>query len=667
MILMIPLFFVAWMLVAAMPGLHATAYAEDAESGLTYIGATENVNGVAEAFDPSEGAYGSGIRLQYATDLPYYRVTLQGAGDPVVSSVLQTQNGTIGFAIVDAGGVPIEGKVGVTLEGLRHPDALAVATERITVWQDTVLPPVPYFDSDTFYATHDQPFLLRYRLFADEMSGIDFAESGYRYEDFKGNTVIPYTPFAADYLEHGITIDRNGRLTFTVYDKAGNVGEISVDCTGFDYQVAEVPVITVDPTDGYAQEIRVAMTWGERYDQYEGGYRYYAVVTESGVLQKLPYKGPVTIDIEGRVEVYAYYKKADGSEASVSTVIENRIDKTPPLTTPTTESLEIAIDLTAANPLTFSIVAEDRVSGIATVEKGDGTPLLFDSGRYYGVLDGGDDLREVVLILTDVAGNRTRIALTDFAGIPYATIEKYAGIYRGLTEADYTAAAWTELNKQFRTLSYYLLNPNPSSSEINQMGLAIEEAVRGETVVTNRIETYPEGLSGDFTFDAASDAFGVRKGDKVTLTVNAGSGSAADLTAWKEQGIRQSGFQTARGFVFRIDAKGTEGAASLVRTITVGVGLPEGSVRGRVYAVSDDGTLTELNTYLQKGRLYFVTDTTGNFVYVVDDAGTGKVEGGFMIGGRYYNNVAVGVTAAVIVVVCVGVFFGVYFLLKKRK
>ena len=623
MILMIPLFLVAWMLVAAMPGLHATAYAEDAESGLTYIGATANVNGVAEAFDPSEGAYGSGIRLQYATDLPYYRVTLQGAGDPVVSSVLQTQNGTIGFAIVDAGGVPIEGKVDVTLEGLRHPDALAVATERITVWQDTVLPPVPYFDSDTFYATHDQPFLLRYRLFADEMSGIDFAESGYRYEDFKGNTVIPYTPFAADYLEHGITIDRNGRLTFTVYDKAGNVGEISVDCTGFDYQVAEVPVITVDPTEGYAQEIRVAMTWGERYDQYEGGYRYYAVVTESGVLQKLPYKGPVTIDTEGRVEVYAYYKKADGSEASVSTVIENRIDKTPPLTTPTTESLEIAIDLTAANPLTFSVVAEDRVSGIATVEKGDGTPLLFDSGRYYGVLDGGDDLREVVLILTDVAGNRTRIALTDFAGIPYATIEKYAGIYRGLTEADYTAAAWTELNKQFRTLSYY--------------------------------------------FDAASDAFGVRKGDKVTLTVNAGSGSTTDLTAWKEQGIRQSGFQTARGYVFRIDAKGTEGAAPLVRAITVGVGLPEGSVRGRVYAVSDDGTLTELNTYLQNGRLYFVTDTTGNFVYVVDDAGTGKVEGGFMIGGRYYNNVAVGVTAAVIVVVCVGVFFGVYFLLKKRK
>ena len=76
MILMIPLFVVAWMLVAAMPGLHATAYAEDAESGLTYIGATANVNGVAEAFDPSEGAYGSGIRLQYATDLPYYRVTL---------------------------------------------------------------------------------------------------------------------------------------------------------------------------------------------------------------------------------------------------------------------------------------------------------------------------------------------------------------------------------------------------------------------------------------------------------------------------------------------------------------------------------------------------------------------------------------------------------------
>lgn len=394
------------------------------------------------------------------------------------------------------------------------------------------------------------------------------------------------------------------------------------------------PKITLTPTDesGYASSVEVTIQW-ENTDSY----KFYSVKGRTGIESgEIRYAAPFTITAEGVNEIKAYYFDTEGVKRYVTATVDY-IDSTPPPSSAIAESIRCEIDLTAATPMLLTLRASDALSGVKRV-------YIKNFGREFYLKDGADSLYAVdcaglsgyvYVTVEDNAGNTTDYGY-QLNGYDITTINEYSAKFAALDESVYAREAWDGILEAYKNLSTALGDPATSSSVISSFKRAADEAAdtayRITTVYSASNADVPTGID-------ASAAYGYTDrpaGDALTLT--AGECAAANYEDMKNTASAASGYLTPVTYAFSLALTSDDGAATVYREIEISANMPAGAEVAKVYYCNSEGVLELLSSEIRDGRLYFYTDSFGDF-YLVSDleyANNASEGDGLTIGDKFY-------------------------------
>ncbi|MDD3946830.1 MAG: hypothetical protein PHI19_03220 [Clostridia bacterium] len=601
--------------------------------------------------DIAEETWGRLIKIDYLCNYPYLKFFMTSNTGWSYTSDFITPDGEYCLEIPQEGMITVTARV-YNLHQIEQ-ESMAITS---TVYMDNTTPLQPDIDLTALDTYHIDEFQLRYRIYTDNFSGVNFTDSWLAFmgeeqqdsiEPVSLDSIIP--PARRD-LDNYLTIGGNGVLTFYVVDNAGNGKEYNFTYSKHGVPETGIPVVTLD-TEEYAKSVTLTINWGAGYDDNPFAEKKYAIVTASGSFP-YDYTGPIEITTEGENEILIYYYE-NGEKKYVSRIIDN-VDKTPPNLTIMQDTATISCNVMDENPVVFFIKATDRLSGIQRVFfKTGGDFQQLENGYYSAPIM---DMYNFTVVAEDGAGNRTEYTYHNHY-FDFATLKESNRKFLALVRAEYTLEGWSAVEQACNALSMLLIDDMAQSSEIADKARAIDIAIAGNITVINKIGAIPPGLDGGIAFQLDPSATDALKGESVSVKLDkAESGSLAD-----EAGS-MSGLKKRKVYPFSILLSGASADVHLTGSMTFDMPLPEGAIGGKLYADSE-GTLIELVSEVRDGRIYAATTTVGEMYLVAERSGGD----GIYIGGKLYSWSLLAITASIIVGVCGAGFLVTYLVLKKKR
>lgn len=534
------------------------------------------------------------------------------------------------------------------------------------VKSDVTPPTAPVIDSDGVMDTaHSAPFSVGYIVNGDNLSGIDYSRSCYSYRDEEGLIVIPETPIAEVYSKAMVNgIDRNGTLTFIIYDKAGNFISSSKEYNLHHYVESTPPTITVTPQTGYSQNVMVTLSWPQGVSN-----RYYKLIVNGNEHPRTIYDAPISIVDEGKVEIRAYYYK-DGIETYVSKNITN-VDNTPPVENSILETIRFKVDLTSDTPALLSVKPHDGKSGIKRVYlKGFGTN--FHTGNN-GVGVYSLDVTErigmnVGIVVEDNAGNTTDYNYP-LNGYDKEKIVYYSNEYKKLNSSDFESVAWSELLNSFSRLSNVLSSPTSTGGDISTYAKEVDGVLSGKNEVKVTLIDIIDGLSNDFTASVPVLGTSVKKGGKINLSVNKIGVSEDEFNEKISVGAAIAKFPSYKGYGFNLNLTDRDGQeVTIYNQMSVSLTIPGTNKLANVYQ-EKDGVLVQLSSSIENNVLTFQLESDGNFYLIVETDPPKEQGAGLTIGGKFYSLNLLLITGGIILgaMVLAGIITPLIYKLVKNK
>lgn len=529
---------------------------------------------------------------------------------------------------------------------------------------DVVAPLMPEIDTDgTMDVSHSVAFSVGYIINPDELSGIDFSRSYYRYEDLDGNEIIGKTIIHQGYDKALVSgINQNGKLIFTIYDKAGNFTVAEKSYTLHYYVNSTAPTITVTPSTEYSPNVMVTLSWPMGVT-----YKYYKVIANGYELGRKVYTAPFSITQEGRVEVLAYYYE-NGEETFVSKTITN-VDGTAPEVSSIAESIGVKVDLTSNEPVVLSLKPRDLKSGVKRVYlKNFGTEFNFDGFNVYslGVVERLGTV--VVIVVEDFAGNKTEYNYP-LNGYDKEKILHYNDIYTDLSENDYDARGWDQVIHEYSRLSFLLSSADSSSGDILSYSKVLDSAIEGKYSVKVTIVDIIDGLNNDFTVNVPINATSIKKGGALKLLVNKIDVSEAEFNEKISIGSTIAKFPHYTGFGFNLSLLDNEDKdVTFYNQINVSLTIPGTGKLAKVY-YEKDGILHQLSSSIENNVLTFQAENDGNFYLIVESDFPKEQGKGLNIGGKFYPLNLLLITGGIILgaILLVGILTPILYKVIKNK
>jgi len=642
------------MLIAAVCALTAF-FARDFDRGEAYAASVFSLDKITAVSDGaeeeiSERIWASRIKLYYACDYPYIKIDMS-------SNTGWTNEDTAGYFVPDGAyvaEVPHEGVITVVASVYNNHQIFQNSITSI-VYMDDTAPLEPDLDRVALDTYHISDFSLRYRFYTDNFSGLNYNNSKLAFDGEEEETTIALASLASLIppvqrgLDNYLTIQGNGTLYIYLEDYAGNHAEFTYYYNKHGVPETGVPIVALS-TDDYAKSVTVTVNWGAGYDDNPFAEKKYAVETSQGAIP-YNYTGPIVIDTEGNVVLRIYYYE-DGERRYVSQSIDN-VDKTAPSLLLMQDTAKIECSVMAEDPVIFYIKAYDALSGVQRVYFKMGGDLVKQETGYYSapILD----MHSFTLVAEDFAGNKTEYTYNNNY-FDYETVKAANAVFFSVTRVEYTTAGWAAVEAACDALSSRLLDDMVSSSEIAQLKRAVDTAVAGSVTVANRIVAVPSGLDGGAVYSLDPAATDALKGEKVTIKLD----KAADDSLSKSAGS-ESGYKKKKTYAFSITVSGETAAVNLTGSMTFNMPLPAGALTAKLYVVKD-GALIEITSSVSDGRVYATTSTLGD-MYMVTEL---EKSVGLEIFGNTYTWATLGITAAIIVVVCAIGFFATSMIFKRR-
>lgn len=598
----------------------------------------------------TEETWGAHTKIYYDCNYPYIRF--------IMSDKDSNWELTTDYFVPDGSysiDIPQEGRIVVVAQALNN-HKVVVASDTSTVYVDNTPPAEPDIDLVELDKYHINDFQVRYRIYSDNRSGVNYAASILSFIGEDQDSTIEPTSLAVLIPPQRRGLDNftpwlksNGTLVLHLIDNAGNSAEYSYSYIKHGVPETGAPQISLS-TEEYAKSVTLTILWGAGYDDNPYAQKKYAIVTPSGTFP-YDYKGSIEITTEGEVQILVYYYE-DGAEKSVIQVVDN-VDKTGPNLAVMQDTASIVCNTMAEDPVVFLIKATDRLSGIKRVYfKTGGELAKLDNGYFSAPIM---DMYSFTVVAEDKAGNTAEYIYNNNY-FDYETLKASNLKFLALDRADYTIEGWANVEKACNALSMLLLDELAQSSDIAQKAREIDSAITGTITVTNRIGDIPAGLDGGIVFrldPAATDAL---KGENVTILFSGAHN--ADLSS---KAGTQSGFSKRKVYAFSLALHGESAEVNLNGSMGFDMPLPESATDAKLYA-NVGGELVELVSEIKDGRVFASTSTLGD-MYLVAERGD---EGGFYIGAKFYSWKIIGITAGIIAGVCLAGGAVTYIIMKKR-
>ena len=651
-------------------GVGLTARAENeititSMTAVNYIGETVSYDGTTYARD---------ITLNYAfNDAYYYLVNVYVKEGNSYNLYLSTPQ-----VIVEEG----KGSYLVNTDGDLMIECVAknyaefvIGTLSTYVLSDVTAPATPSIDVDgVMDVAHSTPFSVTYSVNYDNLSGVDFTHSFYRYENEEGEVVIntTYLNESIGYNQASISgIACKGTLIFTIFDKAGNFVEVEKSYTKHLYVESVAPRINVSPETGYSQNVMVTIVWPEGVST-----KYYRVITAQSIGTKKQYTAPFGITsekweggivAEGEVTIRAYYYK-DGKETYVDKTINN-VDTTPPNVSTVKESVKVKVDLKQEDPVTLTLRAFDAKSGIKKVYlKYFGTEFKLQGGVNTYSLNVTNRLDStIVIVMEDNAGNRSEYTYA-LTGFDKDRILSYSQKFKMIDPAEYDAFGYSELLTQYDRLSNLLSSADSQTNDILSYSQALDRAIDGKYDIEFKLLSSIGGFAADFSFDIPKNATSVGLGGRLYF-----EGGKVNLPQNKlDENISVVGtiskYLNYDVYPFNLTVKNDDGTIiNLNKQINVTITIPSNRIAKIYY--NDNGVLTQLSSEINNGKITFTTSGLGDFYLVVDKKVEEDRGPGLMIGDKFFPQNVLLIAGGIILgsLVLVGVLTPIIVKLSKNR
>lgn len=513
----------------------------------------------------------------------------------------------------------------------KDANGFEIANISTYVKSDITAPLTPIVDVDgAMDLSHAGEFSVAYQINYDELSGVDFTRSTYRFEDENGNVIIDETNVYAGYDKALVGgIDRNGTLYLTIYDKAGNfiVGKKSYHAHYYVDSIA--PTISVTPSTGYSKNVMVTLEWPQGVS-----YKYYRLVVNGKEQTKIAYTVPFSVESEGTVIVRAYYYE-NGSENYVTKTIDN-VDKTPPTASSIEESIMVKVDLMSSTPVTLSLKARDARSGIKRVYlKNFGSEFtLVDTNTY--LLDVTNRLgTNVTIVAEDNAGNSTDYNYP-LNGYDKTKIDHYSSIFLGLDKNEYDEEGWESLLHQYNRLSNLISASSMDSGKIQSYSQELDRAIEGKYQVKVTLNNIISGLNNDFKVDIITGETSVKKGGKINVAIDKIDYSDAEINEKITVGATIAKYPNYDGYGFNVRLSNRNGEPiTIYNQFSISLTIPGSNNLAQVY-YEDEGVLTQLSSSIENGVITFNSMGYGNFYFIVEKEVETEQEKGLTIAGKFY-------------------------------
>ncbi|MBQ8178597.1 MAG: hypothetical protein IJ033_05315 [Clostridia bacterium] len=532
------------------------------------------------------------------------------------------------------------------------------------VKSDVSAPTRPTIDPDgVLDAGHSVPFSVGYVVGYDNLSGVDFERSTYRFEDSDGAIVIPETTIHNGYDKALIAgINQNGTIVLTIYDKAGNFVVERKDYTLHYYVNSSAPTITITPENGYSQNVMVSIVWPIGVSYYS-----YRLVVNGTELPRKTYTVPFSIDDEGTVAVQAYYY-ADGVETYVTKSVTN-VDKTAPSETSIAESIRAKVDLTSTAPVVLSLRVLDAKSGIKKVYlKNFGSEFTLSDINTYS-MDVTPRLgTNITVVAEDNAGNKVEYSYP-LNGFDRNKIEYYSETFQTLNSNTYDSYGWSEVLNAYNRLSNLMGSQDTTSGKIAEYAQAVDDAISGNHNVKVTLSEIIDGLSNDFKAEVGIGATSVKKGGKLNLTVKKINYSEAELNEKMTIAATIAKFPAYSGYGFNLKLSAADGSdVTIYNRYNVSLTIPDSNKLAKVYYESD-GILTQLSATIDNGVITFSAEGDGNFYLIVEKTKVEEQGKGLMIGEKFYSMELLLIAGGIILgaIILVGVLTPLIYKLVKDK
>lgn len=630
--------------VSGLPGGEAYADAVFSLEKITAVTANGAETEIAES------VWASSIKLYYSCTYPYIKFDM-------TSNTGWSNEDTSDYIVPDGAyvlEVPHEGAITVVASVYNNHKTFQSSIISV-VYMDNTAPLEPDLDRVALDTYHITDFSLRYRFYTDNFSGLNYDLSMLSFDAEAEENSIPLAPLSTLIppqqrgLDNYLSIKGNGTLYFYLRDNAGNSAEYTY--TYYKHGVPETgePSVVLSTTE-YAKSVTVTVNWGAGYDDNPFAEKKYAIETPAGAIP-YNYTGPIVVDTEGEVVLRIYYYE-DGERRYVTRTVNN-VDKTAPSLLIMQDSAKIECNVMAEDPVIFYIRAYDALSGIKRVYFKTGGDLVKGQTGFYSapILD----MRNFTVVAEDYAGNKTDYTYHNNY-FDFDTVKAANAAFGSAVREEYTTAGWAAIENACDALSSRLLDDMATSSEIANLKRNVDAAVTGAVTIVNRIMAVPAGLDGGAVYQLDPAATDALKGEKITIKLDKASSDSLTKAA-----ANQSGYKKKKVYPFSLTLSGENAAVRLTGAMTFDMPLPPGARNAKIYVVKD-GALQEITASVRDGRVYAATSTLGDMYMVAEQ----EKSVGLEIAGKTYSWATLGITAAIIVVVC-AVGFVVSNMIFKRR
>ncbi len=646
------------MLLASFYVSSVIAYADDeiAVESITKV----NADGDIVVYDET---YSRNITVNYRFNLAsHYVIRVYVKDGSTYQLIRATENQSIvdgkgSYVVIDDGDIRIDCVA-------KSSSSEEIATVSTYVKSDVTAPSRPTIDPDgVLDIGYSVPFSVGYLVGYDNLSGIDFARSTYRFEDTDGEIVIEETPIYNGYDKALIAgINQNGRIVLTIYDKAGNFVVESKDYTLYYYVNSPAPTITITPESGYSQNVMVSIVWPVGVSYYS-----YRLVVNGVELPRKTYTVPFSVEEEGTVVVQAFYYE-DGVETYATKSVTN-VDKTSPNSSSIAESIRVKVDLTSTTPIVLSLRAMDAKSGIKKVYlKNFGSEFTLSDINTYS-MDVTPRLgTNVTVVVEDNAGNKVEYGYP-LNGFDRNKVEYYSETFQSLNPNVYDSYGWSEVLNAYNRLSNLMGSQDTTSGKIAEYAQAVDDAIVGNHNVKVTLNDSIEGLSNDFKAEVAVGVTSVKKGGKLNLAIQKINYSEAELNEKMSIAATIAKFPAYSGYGFNLRLTASDGSdVTIYNKYNVSLTIPDSNKLAKVYYESD-GILTQLSSSIADGVITFSAEGNGNFYLIVEKAQEEDKGAGLMIGDKFYSLELLLIAGGIILgsIILVGVLTPLIYKLVKNK
>lgn len=597
-----------------------TVYTERVKG--TYLVGADGITPTVEEKDYIKGGYASNVTVTFAVSTRFYLLSYTLDGTYFVDRITETpSDGKVTF-VADKTGRYVLTCAAYEEQTAENP--IGSATEEFLNDSDAPLvsPNAVSGNGEWKRTGQDCVFTVDWGAFADERSGLGILLYRFGYDDGTYSSIYEVNLLTAGKTE--LSVNKKCTLFVACSDKAGNRTSAIYPLDCFDDYAPPMPTYEITPALGagkYAQSYEIKVEFLP--DNGGSGLKKEQSYSINGTTYRFEAEPPVPETIildkamDYTIRLYATDNAGNVSQTAEITVPYSAFD----ISLPEVKEVTRQIDLSGENGFCRVIVnANDRnESGIASITSEDGkivfSPVQGTTDLYSAVFDCYGFGQELILIITDNAGNRTRYVVA----FPYfydaeinEAVRKCVEKLRGTDLTEYTAAAVKNINDGITKVNLLLSLDNSAKTEI--INAVNELAAIPDVIVTTvyEIESAPEYASANITFALNESDFGAYpKGSVVTVTLSKYTGEEKDYAS-------VAGFTRAFYDYFSLSVKinGENLASPLSEGIYVGMSKPA-AYYDRDVAIIDAATGKVVETEVKNNRIFFTVKNDGNYVLAV--------------------------------------------------